>query len=130
MSISIQLPPDLEKQLRASADEAGMDVSQYVLEILEGQLRPAASKLGEKEIKARELLEKINLGISVDLWKRYNYLKDIRDREQLEPEEQLELIRISDKIEIANADRMKHLVTLAKLKEIPLSKLMESLGLQ
>lgn len=49
MSISIKLPPELEEKLLESASEAGMDVNQYVLEILEGQLQPGASKGGGKQ---------------------------------------------------------------------------------
>lgn len=72
MAISIQIPPELEEKLRESAAEAGMDVNQYVVEILKGQLRPRASKdLGKAE-KESELLQKINLGIPVSTWKRYN----------------------------------------------------------
>lgn len=130
MSISIKLPPELEEKLLESASEAGMDVNQYVLEILEGQLQPGASKGGGKAERESELLEKITLGIPVATWKRYNYLKDLRDREQLDPEEHAELIRISDQIEEANTERMKYLVELAKLRNVPLRELMETLGIK
>lgn len=130
MAISIQIPSELEEKLRESAAEAGMDVDQYVVEILKGQLRPQASKDVGKVEREKELLQKISLGIPVSTWKRYNYLKDLRDREQLDPEEHAELIRISDQIEEANAKRMKHLVELAKLRDEPLREVMESLGIK
>lgn len=130
MSISIQLPPELEEKLRKSAEKAGLDVNRYVVEILEGQLTPQVSREVGLEERASELLEKISLGIPVGIWKRYNYLKDLRDREQLDPEEHAELIRISDQIEEANAERMQYLVELASIKEVSINDLMSSLGIK
>lgn len=130
MSITIQLSPELEERLRKSASEAGMDIDQYVIEILKGKVQPGASKKLSSEEKERSLLQKINLGIPVSTWKRYNYLKSLRDNEQLDPEEHTELIRISDQIEEANAERMKSLIELSKLKQVPLKDLMSSLGIK
>ncbi len=130
MSISIQLPPELEVKLRESAEKAGLDINKYVLEILEGQLQPQASNVGSLEERTMSLLEKINLGIPVSTWKRYNYLKDLRDKKQLKPEDHTELIEISNQIEEANAERMKYLVELAKIKDISLKDLMNSLGIK
>ncbi|MCO6487254.1 MAG: hypothetical protein J5I98_02495 [Phaeodactylibacter sp.] len=130
MSITIQLSPELEEKLRESASEAGMDIDQYVIEILKGKVQPGASKELSLEEKERKLLQKINLGIPVAVWKRYNYLKSLRDNEQLDPEEYLELIHISDQIENANAERMKYLIELTKLKQVPLKDLMSSLGIK
>lgn len=130
MTISIQLPPELEERLRQSAEKAGLDINRYIAEILEGQLHLHASNTADREDRANDLLEKINLGIPVGTWKRYNYLKDLRDREQLDPEEHAELIRISNQIEEANAERMKYLVELAKIKKTSLNELMSSLGIK
>ncbi|MCB9291284.1 MAG: hypothetical protein H6560_28515 [Lewinellaceae bacterium] len=130
MSITIQIPPDLEERLRESAAEAGMDIDQYVIEILKGKVKPGPSKELTLQEKERSLLQKINLGIPVATWKRYNYLKSLRDKEQLDPEEHAELIRISDQIEEANAERMRNLVELSKLKQISLKELMDSLGIK
>ena len=130
MSITIQLSPELEERLRESAAEAGMNVDQYVIEILKGSVKPGPSIELSPEEKERRLLQKINLGIPVATWKRYNYLKSLRDNEQLDPEEHVELIRISDQIEEANAERMKYLIELSKLKQVPLKELMNSLGIK
>lgn len=130
MPIPIKLPPELEEKLLESASEAGMDVNQYVLEILEGQLRHGASKGGEKAERESELLQKITLGIPDAIWKRYDYLQGLREREQLDPEELAELIRISDQMEKANAERMKYLVELAKLRNVSLRGLMLTLGIK
>ncbi|MCB0664957.1 MAG: hypothetical protein KDC80_04000, partial [Saprospiraceae bacterium] len=62
-------------------EKVGLDVNRYVVEILEGQLQSQASRAVGPEERASELLEKISMGIPVGTWKRYNYLKDLRDRE-------------------------------------------------
>lgn len=130
MSITIQINPDLEKKLLLSAAQAGMDVNQYVIEILQDQYKTGVSKALSKEEKENDLLQKINRGLPIATWKRYNYLKVLRKQEQLDPEEHEELIHISDQIEEANATRMKYLVELARLREIPLRNLIKSLGIK
>ena len=52
----------------------------------------------------------INLGFSEEVLQRYLLLLKKRDREQLASDEHEELIAISDKIEIANAERVRKLV--------------------
>lgn len=130
MPITIQISPELEERLKESAAEAGMDIGQYVIEILERKVQPGAWKGLSLEEKERRLLQKINLGIPVATWKRYNYLKALRDSEQLDPEEHVELIRISDQIEEANAERMKYLIELAKLRQVSLKEVMNVLGIK
>lgn len=80
MPISIILPLELEEKLLETASEAGMEVNQYVVKILEGKLQPVASKAKGKAERESELLQKITLGIPVTTWKRYDYLKGLRDR--------------------------------------------------
>jgi hypothetical protein len=130
MSITIQLSPELEEKLRQFAAETGLDIDQYVVELLKKQLQPGPSAVLSKEERERDLLEKINLGISPATWKRYNYLKLLRDKEQLDPEEHAELIPISDQIEEANAARIKYVVELAQLRQASLEDVVRSLGLQ
>lgn len=130
MSITIQISPELEERLKESAAEAGLDIDQYVIEILKGKVQPGASGELSPEEKERRLLQKVNLGIPVATWKRYNYLKALRDSEQLDPEEHVELIRISDQIEETNAERMKYLIELAKLRQVSLKEVMNVLGIK
>ena len=130
MSITIQLSPELEEKLRQVAAETDLDIDQFVVELLKEQLQPGPSSVLSKKERDRDLLEKINLGISVAIWKRYNYLKSLRVKEQLDTEEPAELIRISAQIEEANVARMKYVVELAQLRQVSLEEVVRSLGLQ
>ncbi len=128
MSITIDISSELEQLLKESAARRGVDVRQFVLDLLKQQLSKKDPSI--KKERELELLEKINLGIAADVWDRYNDLKEKRDAELLTQEEQRELVNISDQIEAANVQRIAHLIELAELREVSLDELMKSLGLQ
>ncbi len=128
MSITIHIKEDLEKRLRQRAEAEGYHLDDYIVKMLESQVQSeAASKNKEREL---ELLQKINLGLPAELWERYAVLKEKRQEENLLPEEQEELIAISDQIEEANARRMPYLIELAQLRQVPLETIFRQLGLQ
>jgi hypothetical protein len=77
-----------------------------------------------------ELLQKINLGLSEQQWRRYRELIAKRRAETLAAEEQRELIALSDQIEQANARRMENLIALAKLRQVSLETQMNELGIK
>jgi hypothetical protein len=76
-----------------------------------------------------ELLRKINRGLPEPMWQRYKRLVTLRDAELLTEEEHQELIRLSDKIEVLNAERIGYLLELAQLRHQSLSDLMNDLGI-
>lgn len=82
--------------------------------------------LSEKEAT---LLRKINQGIPLSLWQPYRTLIAKREAESLTPTEHAELIRLSDQIEKLHAERVGYLAELAQLRNIPLSDLMDDLGI-
>lgn len=74
-----------------------------------------------------QLLQQFDLNVSQSVWQRYDELKAKRQNETLTPQEQEELIGISDKIELANAQRMEALSQLALLRQTSLDDLMAEL---
>jgi hypothetical protein len=76
-----------------------------------------------------DLLKEINLGVSTDTWAEYHTLIAKRQSENLTDEEQQQLIRISDRLEIANVRRMKALIELSELRGQSLSTVMQELGI-
>ena len=113
MTITLELTPELEAQLRAEAKRADLDESEYVLHTLEERLRLArqAAPLSTRET---ELLQHINLGLSEASWQRYHELIAKHRAETLTPVEQQELIGLSDQIEEANVRRIEALIELAR----------------
>ena len=76
-----------------------------------------------------DLLLKINLGLTDETWKRYNYLKDRLHGEAISAEEHSELLNLIDDVEKDNARRLGYLVELASLRGTALDTLMRSLDI-
>jgi hypothetical protein len=77
-----------------------------------------------------DLLLEINQGISTELHQQYQTLKQKRDAENLTDPEREELLELSDRIEILAAERAGSLVKLAQLRQVPLTQLMNELGIK
>jgi uncharacterized protein (DUF1778 family) len=128
MTITIELNPELERQLKQAAAQAGLSLNDYVLQSI-------TQRLPRKRIKVRrapqlspresELLQAINRSLSQVQWERYHDLVAQRQAETLTPEEQVELIAISDRIEEANAARIEYVAELARLRSTTLPALMK-----
>ena len=86
-----------------------------------------APKLDKRE---SELLQKISLGLSADFWEKYRALVATKESRLLTETERETFIGMTDQIEAANAGRMKYLIELAQLRQIPLLQLMAQLGIK
>lgn len=123
MSITLQLGLETEQQLRKFSTQKGVDLEQFVAELIKEHLD---TRLTEEE----ELLEKIQQGVAIEKWQKYHELKEKRIGETLTTTEYQELNVIYNAIEEANAERMLHLVQLSKLRNTPVRQLMEELGIK
>ena len=121
MTLTLNLKPELETQVKREATKRGLLVNDYVLNAVQECLRRDQKNdtpgLDEKE---SQLLQKINRGLSPETWQHYRDLIEKRHQETLTPEEQNQLIQISDQLEELNASRMEPLVELAQIRQISL----------
>lgn len=76
------------------------------------------------------LLSAINQGIPSALHDRYEILLEKRDNETLTEAEYAELLDISNQIEAFGVKRIEALAKLATIRQVPLLKLMDDLGIQ
>ncbi len=76
-----------------------------------------------------ELLQQINQGLTEDTQHRYDELRAKLRDETLTPEEHQELLALVDTVEQADADRLRHLIALSQLRQVPLPNLMHQLGI-
>jgi len=136
MTVTIDLAPELEARLRQEAAREGVDFSTYVSTRVLGAANELAQNSGRPgreppSLPAAEadLLQRINTGPSEEVWHQFHRLVAKRRAEMLSPDEQEDLIRLSDEIEEANARRIGHLVELARLRGMNLSALMAELGI-
>lgn len=76
------------------------------------------------------LLKIINQGIPNELNDRYRMLAEKRDEEILSSSESEELLSIGHQIEVIGVNRVEALAKLSVIRQTPLLKLMDSLGIQ
>ncbi|CAA9428252.1 MAG: hypothetical protein AVDCRST_MAG64-3306 [uncultured Phycisphaerae bacterium] len=126
MTLTIDLPSELEARLREAAARQGVDARLYVLRAVEERLGPSQARLSPVEA---DLLQRVNLGLPEPAWARYHELVAKRRGETLSGEEHAELIALSDRIEELNARRIEHLIALARVRGVTLDALMAQLGI-
>ncbi|MBC8143749.1 MAG: STAS/SEC14 domain-containing protein [Armatimonadetes bacterium] len=125
--MNIVMEPETKQWARREAERRGIAPEVFVSARLRDQARQEAASLPANE---SELLTRINEGMPADFWTRYRDLIAKREAKLLTGEEQEELIRLSDVVEQKNAERVPHLVTLARLRRVSLAELIGQLGLQ
>ena len=130
MALTIDLPTTIEQQFRQEADSEGLSLDSYLVQPLKQVAQLSQKRAQPKQLSETDLLQKINLGISETEWTRYKYLISLRRAERLTEQEHQALIVLGDKIEQANAQRLKYLFALSQLRGISLEKLMLDLGIK
>lgn len=128
MNITLNVTPDMERQLKQAARQIGLTPDSYVVELLKQDLRTRAAPERLSPVET-ELLQRINASLSAIEWERYRALLAKRDAETVNAEEQAELIALSDQIENANVRRMEAVAKLARVRKTTVAELMVTLGL-
>lgn len=131
-SITLQINPALEQQLREKAARKGVGLDVYVQALLEkfANSEGSDSRVSKSNQEEEGLLKKISLGLSEEFWSEFRRLVAKRQIEAIDEEELACLIEMTRQIENANAKRMEHLAALARLRNVSLAKVMEQLGIK
>ncbi|MEZ4616753.1 MAG: hypothetical protein R2867_14795 [Caldilineaceae bacterium] len=122
-----QVELDTDDLLRGVAQLNSEELEQFTKEVLTIRAKRHVPSLPQTEA---EVLQKINKGVSAEVRRRYDELHQKMLDETLTPDEQLELIDLSDQIEFADAQRLQHLIVLAKLRSVSVEALMDELKLR
>jgi deferrochelatase/peroxidase EfeB len=125
-TINLNLPPELEHQIRTEAARQGVEPDRYILNALQERLQP---RLPTSQPTEADLLQQINIGFSAQTWEQYYALIAKRHAETLTPEEHEQLIQMSDRLEQLNVTRIQALIQLATFRNQPLTDLMQTLGI-
>ena len=129
MSLTINLAPSLEQQLREDAARRGLSIDRLISQVLE---KSTPRRLPDDLIlrdREAELLQKINLGITPEEWAKFHALSQKRSSATIGQNELNELIQLTSRIETANVVRLQYLAELADLRQVPLRQLMHDLGI-
>jgi hypothetical protein len=117
----------VDELLKAVDDLSEPDLDHLVDRALFVRARRKANVLTTEETV---LLSAINQGIPSELHDRYEILLEKRDDEILTEAEYTELLDISNQIEAFGVTRIEALAKLATIRQVPLLKLMDDLGIQ
>ena len=127
MTLLVDLPSEIEARVHEVAQAEGLDVSALMREAVEARVRqydPA------RPLTESDLLLRINRSFSESFWDTYRSFIAKRRAETLTPQEQQELIGMSDQLEAWHVERLRYLVKLAELRQVPLDALTQQLGLR
>jgi len=128
MTITLNVTPDMERQLKKAARQMGLDPDTYIMRLLQQNLQTRAAPMRLSPIES-ELVRQINASLSTIEWERYRILLAKRDAETLNAAEQAELTALSDQIENANVRRMQAVAELARVRKTTVPALVATLGL-
>jgi hypothetical protein len=133
MTLTIDIEPELEAELRQEAARTGQDARHFIVNTLKERLRGNRQRVSAAPPHLSpgeaDLLQRINEGPPPETWQQYNALVAKRRSGTLTPDEHATLIALSNQVEEANARRIGYLVELARLRGTSLPALMDDLGI-
>ena len=124
----------ITKQVDLGLDDVLKGISELDTENLEIFMQKLGHLIARRKVTTlpeREavLLMKINNAIPPTLQKRYETLLEKNREERITPIEHQELLKVIEKVEVKNAERLEHLIELSRLRNISLDELMKQLHL-
>ena len=115
MAITLDLPPELEGQLRQAALSQGKDISTFLLDNVRQGLRRDVLPAPEAA-----LLQAINAPLAPQERRQRDALLAQQGQRELTTEEQDKLAELIDAVEVANAARWQSIAELAQRRGGPL----------
>ena len=126
VQVTSQIEIDFDKVLEGVARLEPHELDEFVKKVIALQAQRRIPSLSGDETA---LLKKINQGVSPEIRKRYEALNENLHEEIITPDEHKELLTLIDQIELADAERMQHLIALAQLRKVSIDTLMDQLGI-
>lgn len=123
--VEAQISPE---ELLAAAGQLSLpDMDHFVAKLLALHAKRCAPSLPTEEA---ELLKAINTGIPSNMHDRYDTLVERRRAGTLTADEHAELVNLTEELENADAARLSHVASLARLRGVSLNVLLSSLGIK
>ena len=127
VQVTSQIEIDIDEVLKSVAQLESDDLEQVVNKLIALQAQRRAASLSPAET---DLLQQINQGLPSTIRTRYRELHAKLHEETITPAEHEELLQLSDQIEQADAERLRHLIALAQLRQVSVDTLMDQLGIR
>jgi hypothetical protein len=129
MTMTLDVPKDLETRIRDRAAEQGVQPDALMVRLLAESQALMPTPPGSLSARESELLGRVNLGFAEAFWSRYHHLTERLESEQLSPAEHAEFMSKVAEVEEANARRVAAVVELAALRGTSFATLWDQLGL-
>ena len=125
MTITLELPEALERQLRTEAAGNGLSLDKQIVQSLsDSETVPDGNASNEERLR-----NKIMHWIPVHQHKTYLALVEKRRAGNISTTEYEELLLLTDVVETAHAVRMRHLIQLADLQHTSLETLLREMSI-
>jgi hypothetical protein len=118
--VTSQIEIDLDEVLQGLARLGTTELEQFTDRVIALQAQRRAPSLPQNETK---LLQQINRGLPADIRQRCDALNAKLHDETITTQEHEELLTLIDRIELADAERMQHLIALARLRRVSVDTL-------
>ena len=122
---TIQL--ETEQLLNAALQMPQQELDQFVARLFTLKAKERAPVLSEREA---ELLNKIYQPLPDGMQQQLNELIEKRQAATISEKELQELIGLTNRVELFDAERLEHLIELAHLRSVPLENLIRQLGIK
>jgi hypothetical protein len=124
----------ITKQVDLGLDDILTGISELDTKDLENFMQKIGHLIARRKVasmpeRESQLLMRINKAIPATLQKRYEDLLAKNRAESITPIEHEELLKVIDKVEIKNAERLENLIELSRIRNISLDLLMRQLHL-
>ena len=117
----------VDELVKAAEQLPQTDLENLTAQVLTLKARRTAPELSQNEAG---LLRNINRGTPDALQKRYRELMTSRRSETLTESEHVELLHLTNQVEKHEAERLKYLTELARIRKISLTELLDELGIK
>ncbi|GAB4459761.1 MAG: hypothetical protein OHK0029_22800 [Armatimonadaceae bacterium] len=127
MPRTVTFRPEVENWIQSEAERIGTTPEAVIVRVLETQW--AVAHRVSSSTQEDELLKKASEGMPEAFWNRFHPLRQKLDEETLTHAEQQEFLELNAQLEAKNAERMDHLLELARLRGMSLPDIMKQLGI-
>jgi predicted DNA-binding protein len=127
--ITIDLSPELADRLSRLAKEHGLETREFIIKLVEDGIADSQPAEDSSLEDIRRRLQEFDGEIQRKRSGRYLQLQSKREQGILTPDEQRELIAVSDEIESVNARRVEYLVRQAVPRGLTAEALLRKLGM-
>jgi hypothetical protein len=126
VQVTSQIEIDFDEVLKGIALLKNSELEQFTDKVIALRAQRRAPNLPKDEA---ELLQKINAGVPSEMHRRFAELDAKMHDETITPMEQQELLKLTDQMELADAERMHNLTLLAEMRNVSVDLLMAQLGI-